>query len=68
MDAKTELPIENMPPNGFMVGARGEMIAIMALGREITKDQALNLAAWLIALADPGQERFERFLEAIHNT
>jgi hypothetical protein len=63
-----ELPIGNLPPDGFMVGARGDKIAIIAMGREITKDQALNLAAWLVALADPGGERFTQFHKAVCNT
>lgn len=63
-----KLPIDNYPPEGFMVGGHGDKIAIYALGQEITKDQALNLAAWLVALADPLGERFKQFQDAIHNT
>lgn len=63
-----ELPIGNLPPDGFMVGARGDKIAIMAFGRELTKQQALNLAGWLVALADPGGEEFKKYLDAICNT
>jgi len=63
-----KLPIDNLPPDGFIVGGRGDKIAIMAWNREITKDQALNLAAWLVALADPGRERFEKIFNAVCNT
>lgn len=63
-----ELPIENLPPEGFMVGARGDKIAIMALGREVTREQALNLAAWLAVLADPGGDEFQKYLTAVRNT
>ena len=63
-----ELPIGNLPPDGFMVGGRGDKIAIMAFGRELTKEQALNLAGWLVALADPGGEEFQKYLTAICNT
>lgn len=63
-----ELPIGNIPPDGFIVGGRGDKIAILAFGREITNDQALNLAAWLVALADPGRERFDKFYAAVCNT
>lgn len=62
------LPIGNLPPEGFMVGARGDSIAIMSFGKELTKSQALNLAAWLVALADPGGEEFEKYLTAVCNT
>jgi len=68
MSDNSELPIGNLPPDGFMVGARGDMIAIMAFGKELTRDQALNLAAWLVALADPGGERFKQFHDAVCNT
>lgn len=51
-----------------MVGGRPDKIAIMAFGREITRDQALNLAAWLVALADPGGERFKQFYDAVRKT
>lgn len=39
--------------NKFMVGAAGDDVAILALGRKLTKSDALNLAAWLVAIADP---------------
>lgn len=64
----TELPISNMPPEGFMVGARGDKIAILALGRELTREQAMNLAGWLVALADPCGDEFTKYIEAIRNT
>ena len=63
-----ELPIANLPPEGFMVGGRGDKIVIMAFSREITREQVLNLAAWLVALADPGGDEFEKYLAAVRNT
>lgn len=63
-----ELPIANFPPEGFIVGGRGDKIAVMAFGREVSREQALNLAAWLVALADPGGDEFERYLAAVRNT
>ena len=61
------LPIGNVPPDGFMVGARGDKIAILAFGRELTREQALNLSAWLVALADPGGEEFKKYFDAVCN-
>jgi hypothetical protein len=65
---KEELPISNLPPEGFLVGGHGDKIAILAFGRELIKDQALNLAAWLVALADPGGERFKQFFDVVCST
>lgn len=63
-----KLPTGNLPPDGFMVGTRGDNITIMAFGRELTREQALNLAAWLVALTDPLGDEFQRYLEAVCNT
>ena len=55
--------------NHFMVAGQGDDLVIIQLpiGR-LKKDRALNLAAWLVALADPEGKEFERVLEAIRNT
>lgn len=63
-----DLPIENLPPQGFMVSGRGDKIAILAFGRELTREQALNLAGWLVALADPVGGEFKKYLNAIRST
>lgn len=34
----------------------------------LTTDQALNLAAWIVALVDPLDEKFTELLTAIKNT
>ena len=68
MSADKELPIGNLPPEGFVVGCRGDKIAIMALGCELTREQALNLAGWLVALVDPGGDEFQKYLTAICKT
>lgn len=68
MTTETHLPIGNLPPEGFMVGARGDKITIMMPPHELTKEQALNLAGWLAALADPGGEEFKKYIDAICNT
>lgn len=57
--------IETM--NKFMVSVHAGDIAILGLKRSITKDEALLLAAWLVALADEG-DKFDLVLEAVQNT
>jgi len=51
-----------------MVAGHGDKIAIIAFGQELTHEQALNLAAWLVAMTDPGGEEFQEYLEAVCNT
>lgn len=54
--------------NQFLVGVRADKIHIMSPPkREITKDEALMLAAWLVVLADD-DEKFPSILEAVQNT
>lgn len=46
--------------NRFLVGARGDSVIIMRRpNAELSKEDALNLAAWLVALADPDGEEFK---------
>jgi len=54
-----------MAENTFMVGAQGDDIVILAFGRRLTRAQAINLAAWLVALADwsPEHEEFHAALK-----
>lgn len=55
--------------NEFMVGVRGDgKVVITRFGLSLTPEGALNLAAWLSVLADPGGERFERLVQEIKNT
>lgn len=54
--------------NKYMVGMQGNGIAIMFPPRgPIHRDEALTLAAWLVALADHGGQ-FGKILEAVQNT
>lgn len=48
--------------NQFMVGARnnGARIVVVRLNAIMTKAEAINLAAWLVVLADPTAEEFDR--------
>jgi hypothetical protein len=47
--------------NKFMVGRRfhceGQIMICGPLPMAMTADEALNLAAWLAAIADPGSDR-----------
>lgn len=54
--------------NDFFVGTNGDTISIMRPPHEMTKEQALRLAAWLSILADPLDERFPAVRKAISNT
>ena len=55
--------------NRFAVASRGDEVVIMIPPRGgLTKGSALNLAAYLVAIADPGQEEFAPLLKAILNT
>lgn len=57
--------------NKFLVGMRAQepniLIQRPVLG-PITKADALNLAAYLVSLADPDGERFAKVLKAVQNT
>lgn len=56
-------------PNKFVVGSSGDRIRILRLQADMTPDEALNLAAWLVALADgQGKDKFEEVLAAVQNT
>jgi hypothetical protein len=58
------------PINVFMVGSKGENIVILNLlkvSRPFSKADALNLAAYLVAMADDG-ESFSKTYKAISNT
>ena len=56
--------------NKFMVAARGTgAVLIMNPPRgDITVDDALVLAAWLVAIADPLEDKFPKVLEAVQGT
>lgn len=55
--------------NKFMVGAQGDKITLLNIRGPsyLSKDEALNLAAWLVSLADPGGEKFTDMLSAVQN-
>lgn len=54
--------------NIFFVGASGDSISIlMPPGQYISRQEALNLAAWLVAIADVDDE-FSDLLQSVRNT
>jgi hypothetical protein len=58
--------------NQFFVGVNGDVLVILrpvpSHPRGLTREQALNLAAWLSLLADPDGKEFDRMREAIKQT
>lgn len=57
--------------NHFMVGVpagAGGAIVIVGLQRKFEAHEALNLAAWIVALADPEAKEFHRVLAKILKT
>lgn len=55
-------------PNPQGIALRGDVIYISSPRVRMTREEALLLAAWLVALADPMGDRFEDILEAVQNT
>jgi hypothetical protein len=54
------------PSNMFLVGITGDKVVIMVPApQSLTKAQALNLAAWLSLLADPGGKEFKKQCDAV---
>lgn len=55
--------------NDFLVGSNGHTVQFLFPPTgPLDKEKVLRLAAWLVALADPLQERFPKILEAVLNT
>jgi hypothetical protein len=59
--------------NRFLVGYRatkGPWLCILnpPTTMPISREDGLNLAAWIVALADPSGRDFQRVLEAIKNS
>lgn len=55
--------------NKFAVGVQGDKITVFNIvgPARISKDEALNLAAWLVSLADPVGDQFPKWLEAVQS-
>jgi len=57
--------------NKFLVGVQGPHITVGNLvghPAHLSKEEALNLAAWLVSLADPLGEQFQQMLEAVQSS
>jgi hypothetical protein len=60
-------PTARITTNIFLVGGQGDDITIQSylhIQKVLTRAQALNLAAWIVAIADTNNE-FEAILKAI---
>lgn len=52
--------------NKYLVGARGDKIAIQNPPRgDMTRDDALELAAWIVAIADPVGNDFKKKFDEV---
>ena len=54
--------------NECMVSVQNNDIVFLMLPRRLSKERALVLAAWIIALADPLNESFPEIKNAVENT
>ena len=55
--------------NAHMVAVNGQGIVILNPPRyPMSQDDALLLAAWLVSLADPGDDKFHAILEAVQGS
>lgn len=57
--------------NHFLASGHGDRVTLLRPprpGQQLTRDEALALAAWLVAMADPGRQRFEQVYRAVLNT
>ena len=61
------MPAELDTMNRFGVSVYGDGLAILNPPRVLTHDDALLLAAYLVALSRHGRERFLEVLEAVEN-
>lgn len=54
--------------NKFFVGIAGEIVTIMKpIPPKLSKEDAINLAAWLVAVADD-DDKFPAILDEIRNS
>ena len=54
--------------NDQLVGVRGEHIVVQAPRHEMSREEALLHAAWLVTLAEEKDGEFDRILTAVHNS
>jgi hypothetical protein len=60
--------IEIDATNKFMVGMNGDSIVVVNFERRMSKKDALNLAAWIVALADPMETEFVHVFRKVLET
>lgn len=54
--------------NRFLIAVAGGRVVVgNPPPRAMKRDEALNLAAWIVALVDPTEERFHELLEEASN-
>lgn len=55
------------PFNKFLVSMHDDLLSVMRAPTRMNRDDALELAAWLVAMADvlPGEHTFEDYLKAV---
>lgn len=53
--------------NQFLVATSrdGERVCAMPWGGVVSRAEALNMAAWIVALTDPEQKEFQPLLKAV---
>lgn len=68
VEDRAGVDVTNWALVGHRVGDGAITIQYPPTAGGITKKEALVLAAWLVALADPGDEEFPAILEAVRST
>ncbi len=53
--------------NRFFVGAKGARTVVIAPLGDMTRDDVMNVCAWLLTTAMVKREDFDRVLEAVEN-
>jgi len=59
LDSSNKFGVTVAPSNDHLLMVRKPVMGVM------TRDEALNLAAWLFVMADPKAERFYRIVDSI---
>ena len=57
--------------NEFLIGiapASGVVTFMLPLPQQLTREQAIALAAWLVVIADPMREKFDDLVEEIQSS
>jgi hypothetical protein len=57
-----------MSGNKYGVGSKGHNIIVMLPPREMTKDEALEFAAWIAVMADPIGDKFKLVMSEVRHS